>query len=238
VAAILLLGTQTFTTASGTKTVVATPTFNDLILIVTAHTGNTAATAPTDDNPDGRGTYTQVNTCVKASSVDTMKLWVRNGLIGSASSTTFSIAPGTTTGGGIGVFAVSGLARTGANAVRQSAVQSNQASSGTPTPVLGQAALTGNVLIGAVFNATNAATMTPRGTPAWSERFDVGYATPTTGLETMTINSGETGTSIAWGGTSASAFCSLVAELDCSAEAEQPMLVMQPYASAERHGQS
>jgi hypothetical protein len=55
--------------------------------------------------------------------------------------------------------------------------------------------------------------MTPRGTPAYTERADVGYSTPTTGLEVMSIDSGETGTSIAWGGTSGSAFCSLAIEL-------------------------
>jgi len=232
-AAILLLGTQTFNTTSGTHTVVATPTFGDLIVIVAANTGNTSAAAPTDNNADGLGTYTQVNTCVKATSADTMKMWIRNNLIGSATSTTFSHAVGTSTGGGLGVFRISGLARTGLNAVRQSAVQSNQASAGTPTPVLGVAALTGNALIGAVFNATNAATMTPRA--SWSERFDIGWASPTAGVETMTRDSGETASSIAWGGTSASAFCSIVAELDCSAE-NVPGILMAPMIPPERQG--
>lgn len=215
-AAVTLLGTQTVNTTSGTKTVTATPALGDLIVLLVAHTGNTASIAPTDNNSDGAGTYSLVNTCVKATSADTMQVWVRNAPIGSASSTVFTHAPGTSSGGGIGVFKVTGMSRYGLGSVRRSAIQSNQAGGGTPTPVLAAAALTTNPLIGAVFNATNAATMTPRSSPAYSERFDVGYSSPTTGLEAMSIDSGETGTSIAWGGTSASAFCSIVVELDAS----------------------
>lgn len=107
---------------------------------------------------------------------------------------------------------VTGMERYGLAAALQSALQSNQAS-GTPTPVLSSAAKTYNALIGAVFNGANPAGLTPRGTPAYSEQADVGYATPTSGLEVMTIDSGETGTSIAWGSSSASAFCSIILEL-------------------------
>lgn len=223
-AAVTLLGTQTLNTSSGTKTVVATPAVGDVIVIVTAHTGNTSAAAPTDNNSGGAGgagSYTRLATCVKASSADTLSLWIRESKIGSASSTTFTHAPGTSSGGGLGVFKITGMSRAGFTAFRQAAVQSNQGAA-TPTPVLSVAALTGNPLIGAVFNATSPAGMTARSSPAWSERFDVGYSTPTTGLETMTIDSGETGTSIAWGSSSASAFCSLVVELNASAAPDKP----------------
>src|SRR5262245_22496776 len=115
------LGTRVFTTASGTKTVTATPAVGDLIIIVTAHSGNTSGTAPTDDNSDGLGTYTLIDTAVKASSADTMKAWVRNSPIGSASSTVFSHAPGTSTGGGLGVFKCTEITKKGSAAIRQSA---------------------------------------------------------------------------------------------------------------------
>lgn len=212
-AVVTLLGTQTFNTTSGTHTVVATPAVNDLIVIVTASTGNTSATAPTDNNSDGLGTYTLIDTAVKVTSADTMMMWVRNSLVGSASSTTFTHAPGASSGGGLGIFKITGMSNVGSAAIRQSAHKNNQGSATTPTPVMGLAVLTTNPVIGAVFNATNAATLTPRGTPAYTERFDVGYATPTTGIETMSIDSGETGTSIAWGGTSASAHCEIAVEL-------------------------
>jgi hypothetical protein len=208
-AAVTSLG-ATFTTASGTKTVTATPAVNDLIVIVTAHSGNTANVAPTDNN--GTGTYVLVNSCVKAASADTMQVWVRTALIASAVSTVFTHAPGTTSGGGLFVLKITGMSRFGGNAVRQSAIQSNQSASGTPAPVLPSVPLSANPIIGAVFNATSPATMTPRA--SYTEFSDLGYSTPTTGCEDMAINSGETSATITWGGTSASAFCSIALELD------------------------
>lgn len=226
-AAVTLLGAQTLDTNSGTKTVTATPAVGDLIVICTAHTGNTSAAAPTDNNSAGGGTYTQIGTgFVKAASVDQLRFWIRDRLIGSATSTVFSHAPGTSTGGGLGVIKVTGLARTGLAAVRQSAGQSNQAAAGTPTATLAAAALTGNALIGACFNATSPATLTPR--TSFAELFDVGYATPTTGLEMMSRDSGETVAAQAWGGTSASAFCDMLVELDCSAEVPPVVANMPP----------
>lgn len=221
-AAVTLLGSATFDTNNGTNTVTATPAVGDLIVIVSAHTGNTSSATPTDNNSSG--TYTRINNSVKASSADTLAIYIRNALMAAASSTIFTHAPGTTSGGGIVVLKVTGMTRFNANAARQSAIQSNQAS-GTPTPVLSAAALTGNALIGAVFNATSPAGMTPRSSPAYSERFDGGYSNPTTGLEVMSIDSGETGTSIAWGGSSASAFCSLILELDTSSQSVVPVLM-------------
>ena len=78
-------------TSSGTKNPTATPAVGDLILLVTLHTGNTSDSAPTDDN--GSGTYTAVETRLKASSADKLKIWVRNTLIASATLTTFTHAP-------------------------------------------------------------------------------------------------------------------------------------------------
>lgn len=209
-AAVTLLGSATFTTTSGTKTVTATPAVGDLIIIITAHTGNTSTTAPTDDNNAGR--YTLINTAVKNTSADTMKAWIRNDFIRAASSTIFTHAPGTSTGGGLAVLKVTGMLRCGiTGGARQSAIQSNQGAA-TPAPAFSTAALTGNACIGAVFNATSPATMTA---PAsWTERNDSGYSTPTTGLETASRDSGETGTTITWGSASGSAFCSLILELN------------------------
>lgn len=208
-----------FSTTSGTKSTAAPAavTVGDLCIVITAHTGNTSTTAPTDNNSDGLGTYSLIDTAVKASSADTMKAWVRDRPFGTTSTTTITHAPGTTTGGGLLAWTVSGIHRIGTAAIRQSAKQDNQAGGGTPTPVLGVAALTTNPLVGMVFNATNPAGLTARSSPAWSEDNDAGYGTPATGREAAHINSGETATSIAWGGTSASAFCSIVVELDTSA---------------------
>lgn len=214
-AVVSLLGTATFTTTSGTKTVTATPAVNDLIVIVVAHTGSTSSVNPTDNNSSG--TYTLIDSSVKATSADTMRIYIRDSLITSSTSTIFTHAPGATSGGGLAVLKVTGMSRVGSSADRQSAKQDNQAAGGTPAPVFASAVLTDNPVIGAVFNASNPATLTPRGTPAYTEATDVGYNTPTTGLEVMYISSGETASTITWGSTSATAFCSLVLELDTSA---------------------
>jgi hypothetical protein len=215
-ATVTLLGTATFTTTSGTKTVTATPAVNDLIVIITAHTGNTSSASPTDNNSGGAGTYSLIDSAVKVTSADTMRVFIRDAFIQSATSTIFTHAPGASSGGGLAVFKVTGMSRTGTIADKQSAKQDNQAS-GTPAPVFATNVLTANAVIGAVFNGANPATMTPRGTPSYTEAFDTGYNTPTTGLEAMYINSGETATTITWGSSSASAFCSIAIELDTSA---------------------
>jgi hypothetical protein len=218
-AAVTLLGTQTFTTTSGTKTVTATPAVDDLIVIITAHTGNTSSAAPTDDNNTGR--YALIGSAVKATSADTMRAWVRTDLIRAASSTVFTHAPGTTSGGGLAVFKVTGMSRCGITAaarlvsgVVQFGKQDNQAAA-TPGPALPAAADTNNPTIGAVFNATSPAGMTQP--TNWTERSDTGYSTPTSGLETVSRDSGFTGTTVTWGSASGSAFCSLILELDASA---------------------
>jgi hypothetical protein len=210
-AVVSLLGTATFNTTSGSKTVTATPAVGDLIVIVTAHSGNTATTAPTDNNSGGGGTYTLVNTAVKATSADTMKIWVRDALITSATSTVFTHNPGTTSGGGIVAMDIQGMSKVGSASIVQSAIQSNIAS-GTPAPVLGATPKSYNPIIGAVFNATNTATLTER--TSYTEIADLGYNTPATGLEVMYRNSGETSATITWGGTSPSAFASIAVELD------------------------
>lgn len=208
---VSLLGTPTFNTTSGTKTVTATPAVGDLIIIITAHSGNTSAAAPTDNQTGG--TYTLVNSAVKATSADTMRVWVRNNLITSATSTTFTHAPGTTTGGGLVVIDCQGMDKAGSSAIVQSAIQSN-AAAGTPAPVFGTAPNSQNAIIGAVFNARNPAAMTPR--TNYTELYDSGYNTPTTGLEVMADNSGETSATITWGNSAGTVFASIVVELEAS----------------------
>jgi len=210
--AVTLLGSAAFDTASGSKTVTATPAVGDLIVIVTAHSGNVSSATPTDNNSSG--VYTTINSALKATSADKLMIHIRNALIGAASSTVFTHAPGTSTGGGLAVFKVTGMGKVGAAAAKQSAKQDNQAAAGTPSPTFGATPQLVNAIIGAIFNATNPATMTPRA--SYTERNDSGYNSPASGLETMSRDSGETVTAIAWGSTSASAFCSLVLELDSS----------------------
>lgn len=213
-ATVTALG-NSFNTTAGTHTVTATPAVGDLIIIISMNTGYTATVPPTDANTDGLGTYSQINANVlKASSADTMQAWVRNAPIGSASSTVFTQLAASSTGGGLEVYKI---VTTGVNyglgAIRQSAIQQNVAS-GTPAPVMGAACLTGNPVFLAVFNATSPAGTTVRSSPAYTSDSNVGYATPTAGGIWTHVASGETGTTLTWGGASASAFCSIAIEID------------------------
>lgn len=219
-ATVAILGTATWTTAAGNKTVTATPTLNDVIVIVHGASAAGATSTVSDNNSGGGGTYTKVIADINAvGSNQAMHLSVRNALISSATSTIFTATNATDNGGGLVVMRVTGMSRTGSSAVKQSAVQEIQTAGTTPAPVMGSAVLTANAVIGAVINVSNPAALTPRSSPAYSEIADVGYATPVTGLEIMKIDSGETATTITWGGTSATGFGSLVAELDTSAAA-------------------
>lgn len=210
------------TNATDPKTATLTAaTAGDLIVIVCAYTGQTAAPVITDDQS---GTYTEVlGGALKNASADAAWIFIRDALLPATQSTIVSAARASTTGGGMVIFRVSGMTRVGTDAVRnwattpQRGKQENQAASGTPAPALPAAALTGNPTLGFVFNATNPATLTPNA--SWTEKADIGYNTPTTGLEVVGRDSGFTGTTVTWGGTSGSAFASAIIELDSSAPA-------------------
>jgi len=198
-AAVTLLGAATFDTSTGTHTVTATPAVGDLIVIVCANSGTTTSPTVTDNNSSG--TYSEITgaSALKNTSADKGFIFVRTAKIPAANSTIFSVTGASSTGGGLVVLKVTGTPYAGLGAIRQAAKVENQAGSSTPTPVFSVAAKTTNPVIGYVFNGTSPATLTPRSSPAYTERADVGYSTPTTGLEVMSIDSGETNTSIAWG---------------------------------------
>lgn len=209
---------STFNTTAGNKTVVATPAVNDLIVVVAGGTGtseaNAATTSVTDNNSSG--TYYKLLDITRSGDGGNPRLsvWVRNSLVGSATSTTFTATMASTSGGGLQVFAVSGMSRVGLLAARR-AVGDVGAAAATPAVSFITPIDTANAVIGAVMNITNPAGMTA---PAsWSESIDTGYATPSAGLETAFRNSGETTATPTWGGTSASAFRVVVVELDTRA---------------------
>lgn len=203
---------STSTTTSGTKTVTATPSLNDLVIMWTAHTGNTSATPPTDDNG---GTYSLIGSALATTGgTKTVRAWVRDQPFSPSVSTIFSHAPGTTSGGGILVGRVIGVSKVGIDAIRQFASQNDQAGGTTPAPVFGAAARTENALFGFLMNDSNPANLTqPSG---WTESNDQGYATPTTGFYACRISGGEANTTITWGSTSATVFCSAVFEVDAT----------------------
>jgi hypothetical protein len=194
-----------------------TPAVGDLLVAVGGLTGTTATDWILSDSQGG--TWTKIRRQVKASSADFLEIWVRDQLIASATSTTltFSHASGNATGVYLRIWRVSGMARTGADAIRSQGGEDNHASGSAPAPTLDQNALTDNPTLTAIFNATNTSGVT--GPSGWTVSTDTGYASPTTGARAAHRDSGFTGTTITWGSTSASNFCSLAVELDGSSAA-------------------
>lgn len=185
-AAITELGTRDIDTTAGNDTVTATPAVNDLIVVVQV-SSNSAATGHNITDDQAGGTYTQIALAQESTNGKRLRMWVRNSLIASAVSTVFTSTISGDSGGGLGVFKVTGMSKVGLNAIRQSAIQDEQAASTTPAPVFGSAVLTTNPVLGCVMNGTNPATLTPRSSPAYTERFDVGYINTTIGVEVMSI---------------------------------------------------
>jgi len=213
-AAVTLLGTVTFNTNSGTKTVTATPAVGDLIVIVTAHTDNTSAATPTDDNSSG--TYTTIVNAKRDTDADTLMFHIRTALITSAVSTIFTHGPGASSGGGLAVLKVTGMMKVGAAAALQSAKQENQDSI-TPAPVFGAVPQSGNPVLGAVSENKAVGDALPRSSPAYTELTEVTYTAPASKLEVMSIDSGETSATITWGYASGDRLCDAVIELDTTA---------------------
>jgi hypothetical protein len=219
--AAFVAANTTWNTTAGSKGVAPTPNVGEIFVVICAAAG-VASGLSCSDNQTG-GTYTLIGTlALNNTSVDSFGVFVRNNLV-TLAATVHSITAGgqtASTGGGLCAMRISGMTRAGAAAVRsvgvtaQFAKQENQAA-GTPAPVFPTAPLSANMCIGAVLTASNSTTNTipPTG---WAEQADVGFNTPTTGLEVATRDSGETNTTISWTGATATGFASIIIELDAS----------------------
>jgi len=207
---------STFNTTAGDKTVTATPAVNDLIVVIGTASGTTQTNGDTTNVTDNNssGTYTKIVSDTSGTVLGMVTIWIRNSLISSATSTIFTATQTNSNGGGLEVFKVTSMTRTGSSAARQSA--NGNGAGATMTITYGSASLTGNPNIGGVMNVTNPATVTPP--TSWTESIDTGYATPTIGVEDAFINSGFTGTSASWSQT-AQLWEGCMVELDTSAAA-------------------
>jgi len=221
--AILLAGTvhedgrAVTTNASTYASNSFTPAANDLLIVFAQVTNHSAYDTPSLTSSVGGQTFTLIGRALYASSVHTLSAFVSDQLMtATAQTVTYQAAADNGTGAITWVVAVSGMSRTGASAIRQSAKQENQAASGTPAPVFGATTLLGNPLIGCIANNTNPAGMTPP-TGFTELTTDLGYATPTSGGEYCSKDGGDTITTVTWGSTSASTFASMALELDASA---------------------
>ena len=183
-----------------------------LVVLVVA----SATVDPGDVTSDVGITFTKVTSALFNASADTLYVFVANQLSGEENPTvTFDCTGDNATGAIIGVAIVTGMSKTGAAAIRQSKIVQNQAAGGTPAVTFDAACLTGSITLGLVGNKSSpAGVVHPAG---WTERYDSGYSLPTTGGEIITRDSGFTGTTITWGGTSATAFGVIGVELDTAA---------------------
>lgn len=202
------------TAGTGNRSAVLTPAVDDLWIVFCCVSVNTNS-APTCSDDNG-GAYDLVNVAQWNAGANRLSAFVRTSLFPNTTSTTVTVATGSNTAGIVAIVAISGMSRAGISAIRQSGVLSDRSAATTPfaTMTVGSA-LTGNLVLGAVANASNPAGMTP---PAsFTERQDVGQATPTTGLEVATRDSGHFSNTVTWGSTSATVNCAIAVELDTTA---------------------
>jgi ABC-type transporter Mla subunit MlaD len=199
---------QSTNNSNGT-TAAFTPAANELLLVYVIASGASADGTVTDNQS---GTYTNVASALARASADRLSVHVRNSLTTNVSHQVTWTRSGSNTGVCVAVHRVSGMTRTGSSAVRQFKVASNQAAAGTPATTFDTAAITTNATVAFVGNGTNPGGVTPP--TSWTGSHNDGYNTPSTGIRTAYRNSGFTGTTITWGGTSASAFGVIAIELD------------------------
>jgi len=198
-----------------------TPVANDFLVAFVTSSGMKDIPSFSDTQSLG---FTMVAFYWKGTNADSMYVFVANALAANSSMTVNVSYPNNATGNCIQVLRVTGITRLGPDAVRQLAPISNQAA-GTPAVTFPRAPITGNVMLGAVANATNPAAVTAP--TSWTRANDTGYNTPTTGADVYYIVSGFTSTTVTWGGASATAFGASALELDTTSAgaASTPALI-------------
>lgn len=181
-----------------------TTALDDLIVVAFVLAGCTLATPTVTD--DLGGTYTKQVSAAYDASANTIYIYVRNEAAPAQAATlnvTIDCTGDTATVCLGHIYRFAGVGAYGSAAVRAVASDPNRAAGGTPSLTFPQAILTTNLCFFAMGNLANPAAVTP---PAsFTESADIGQATPTTGFEGAYRICGETSTTKAWGGTSASA---------------------------------
>ena len=211
----------TWNTTAGNKTVTATPTANDLIVVVHGMSGWASGdnSTITDNNAGGGGTYHRIGTATAPLSTGGGTAWalwisVRDNLISSATSTVFTVTNTGDTGGGLTVLRFSGMSRVGSQAVKQSKGEST-ATKNPPTITFAATTDTNNPIVLAVMGEDNPAAVTPP--VGFTEADDTGWASPVTGIEVCWDDSGNAATLFSWSGGALTDHNEVGIELDTSA---------------------
>ena len=217
--------TDSTTTAANTTFTSSsfTPAAGELIVFFAMGTGTTAVATASDSQGLS---FQKVATVAWGGSAHRLYAWIAQILAANTAMTvTVDFVGDATTGVCLAAYGVSGMTRTGTAAVRQAASQANQTAGGTPQPTFSVSTLSTNPILGAIANSSNPSGITEpagfteqAGTPATGTgtNGDTGYNTPSAGLETIFVSSGQAITTLTWGSTSATVFCSLAIELDAS----------------------
>jgi len=199
----------TFNTNAGNKQATITPAANALLVVFCANTGITTTPGMTDDQG---GTYDLIRAGLRNASASGEWCFIRTALCKPVAHVVTMATSGSDTGGGLDVIEVSGMQRVGALAVRQSTVHNNMTAGAVPDAVFSAACLTQNMVLACLASQDNVNTATnPSG---YTQRQNVGYNVPAAGLGTHTRDSGETTTTITWGGTETNNSGSIAVELN------------------------
>ena len=193
-----------------------TPTEGDLLVIVAGITASTVS--PTATASANGITFTLITTGGWSSAAHTQAIFVADQLVGASPSSmtvTVDCTGDAGSGANVAVLGVAGMSRTGTSAVLQSTANTNAVTTGAAyTLTFGAATLSTNVVIGGLANNSNPAGITqPSG---FTEVYDLGYATPSAGLEVAYDLTGGY-TSFTWGSTSGTIGTANAIELDTSA---------------------
>lgn len=200
------------TTGTTDRGISFTPGGTDRLYMLFVILANNTNTSMTCSDSLG-GTWSLLDTTLLGASDEHIAaVFIRDILNPTTDGMTVTVASGANEAGEIHTLSVTGCTRTGLQAVKQWAKQTKQAGGGTPAPSFSAACSTTSYTCGAVMNEGGSLTP-PTG---WTERNDFGQNTPTIAMETISRDSGFTGTTVTWGSTSATNFVSWILELDDS----------------------
>lgn len=218
-------GTASTSNASSYASGSFTPAEGDLLVVVAGVTA-TALTPTCSASANGITFDSPVFESEWSASAHKFVIFVAEQLVG-ASPSSMTVTVGGLTGDAgsgcnISVFRVSGMSRVGAAAVRQvSTDDPNGVGTGAAYALgFGAATLTGNPIILGLANNSNPAGITPPS--SFTEAHDIGYATPSAGLETCYRTNG-TSSTYTFGSTSATVGVAGGIELDARPYAEETL---------------
>ena len=212
-----LLATSTTANASLYSTNTFTPAASSLLVAFVAASGTVAATPFLEISTQNWKRFTLVTSAQWGTGANSLYAFVANGAVSTASAIKafFDCSQDPATGVVIQVAEVTGMSRIGLDAVRQLAVSQNNSASTVPLCTWGVSSLTANAVIaGVAYSSSLGGGVIPM--TSWTERSDVGYATPSTGLEYMSRDSGNVSTTVSTGAAVSSLNAAIALELNTS----------------------